>query len=169
MTSTSRSNVVSSFTVIKGALISETYATFKQWDLTRPTSENLAALKQTNAIGAKSDNWLRDVIFVIQRRFDPDGRDRALVTLASQGCPLEVWKPILLWHMTRDEFLLRDFLTNWLYDRFRQQQTRTRSEDVLSYLATLPSKGVDVAESWSRSTSMRVAQACSRSPQTLVC
>jgi len=153
----SRANVVSSFTIIKGALISETYAAFRQWDLTASLRENLAELKKTNAIGAKSVNWLRDVIFVIQRRFDPSGRDRTLVELAQADCSLAVWKPLLLWHMTRDEFLVCDFLVTWLYKRFREGAHRLRAEEVLPYLSLLATKGVVGGARWTASTSRRVA------------
>ena len=157
MTHTMRANVVSSFTVIKGALITETYTAFKHWDLSKTTNENLAELKQNNTIGAKSANWLRDVVFVLQRRFDPAGRDRTLVALASAGCPQDIWKPVLLWHMTRDEFLLRDFLINWLYARFREQVPRLQSDDLLPYLGELSSRRVEVAGKWSTNTAKRVA------------
>lgn len=157
MMAESRSNVVSSFTIIKGALVAETYAAFRQWDLTQPTSTNLRTLKEKNTIGARSANWLRDVVFVLQRRFDPEGRDRVLVELAARDCGIETWKPLLLWHMTRDEFLLRDFLTTWLFPRSRDGRARLRVDDVLPYLATLPSKTVEVESAWSISTSKRVA------------
>src|SRR4051812_7760864 len=98
-----RSNVVSSFTIIKGSLIDETYAAFQCWDLAQPKQENLRRLRDENPIGAASANWLRDVIFVISRRFDPDGRDRPLIKLAQDGLDREIWNPILLWHLTRDE------------------------------------------------------------------
>ncbi|MFH0979916.1 MAG: BrxA family protein [Planctomycetota bacterium] len=154
-----RSNVVSSFTIIKGALIPETYAAFGKWDLEKPTAANLAAMKERNTIGAKSANWLRDVVFVLQRRFDPSERDRTLVELAVGGCDIEIWKPLMLWHMTRDEFLLRDFLLNWLFPRFRDGGSRLRVDDVLPYLAALPAKGADVESAWSMNTSERVAAA----------
>lgn len=156
MTAVARSNVVSSFTIIKGALIPETYAAFRSWDLALPTSANLSELKRTNRIGAKSANWLRDVVFVIQRRFDPEGRDRALIELAA-GYGIEEWKPLMLWHMTRDEFLLRDFLINWLFPRFQDSTHRLRANDVLDYLSELSTKNVEVAAKWSESTSKRVA------------
>ena len=54
----------------------------------------------------------------MNRRLDPNGVDRPLVTLAQAGVPSTEWNPILLWHITRDEFLLRDFLVNWLYPQF---------------------------------------------------
>jgi hypothetical protein len=59
--------------------------------------------------------------------------------------------------MTRDEFLLRDFLTSWLYPRSRDYRSCLRIDDLLPYLAGLPSRGVSVANAWSTSTSKRVA------------
>lgn len=151
-----RATVVSSFTVIKGALVEETYAVFRQWDFDHSVDENLDGLKATNLIGAKSANWLRDVAFVLHRRFDPVGRDRALVELARAGCPIDVWKPILLWHMTRDEFLVRDFLVSWLYERFTTGTLRLRTHDLFPYLRGLHERGL-VAEPWKESTLQRVA------------
>ena len=48
----SRSNVVSSFTVVKGAMIEETYAVFAAWDFARSKRENLDRLRDENFIGA---------------------------------------------------------------------------------------------------------------------
>src|SRR4051812_23204215 len=114
MTEPSRSQSVSSFTIIKGALLDETYVAFRHWDWNRSTADNLLHMKEANTIGARSENWLRDVAFVLSRRFDPTRRDRPLAELAQARCSREVWRPLVLWHMTRDEFLVRDFLVNWL-------------------------------------------------------
>src|SRR5438309_11461847 len=95
-------------------MIPETYAVFSAWDFTHSKRENLSRLREENFIGASSTTWLRDVAKVLNRRFDPNGRDRALVILAKKGCDIEEWKPLVFWHITRDEFLLRDFLQNWL-------------------------------------------------------
>src|SRR6266446_4093845 len=125
----SRANIVSSFTIIKGTMIEETYAVFAAWDFARTKRENLDRLREENFIGASTTTWLRDVAKVLNRRFDPEGRDRALVTLAKTGWRLEEWKPILLWHVTRDEFLLRDFLQNWLYPAYKSGVFRLRPEE----------------------------------------
>jgi len=101
---------VSSFTVIKGSMVEETYGVFRDWDVDRSNEENLRQVRDDNTIGASSANWLRDVCKLLHRRFDPNGRDQALVRLAQVS--METWKPLLLWHMTRDEFQVRDFLTN---------------------------------------------------------
>lgn len=134
MKSGSRANVVSSFTIIKGAMIEETYAVFAAWDFADSKRENLNRLREKNFIGASSTTWLRDVAKVLNRRFEPDGRDRPLVTLAKSGCDLEEWKPLLLWHMTRDEFLVRDFLQNWLFPAYDSGAFRVRLEEVQTYL-----------------------------------
>jgi hypothetical protein len=155
---TSRASVVSSFTIIKGSLIDETYAAFQRWDLGRPKIDNLERIRANGALASASSNWTRDVSKVLNRRFDPTGRDRAVVELAKAGCDREVWKPILLWHMTRDEFLLRDFLVGWLYDRYIDGTYRIRTDDVVPYLQRLKKRrGVQVSGDWSEATTSRVA------------
>jgi hypothetical protein len=158
MTTTAKANAVSSFTIIKGALIPETYAVLRNWDLDKSASDNFDTLRQNNTVGAGSSNWLRDVIRAIRRRLDPGGRDRQLVRLAKSGCTLDVFKPILLWHITRGEFLLRDFLIHWLYPRFREDVPVLRPADVLPYLSRLTVSGTAVAGSWTETTARRVAQ-----------
>ena len=157
MNTSSRSNVVSSFTVVKGAMIDETHAVFSAWDFGRSKRENLDRLREENFIGASTATWLRDVAKVINRRFDPEGRDRALVMLAKNGCDLEEWKPLLLWHITRDEFLLRDFLQNWLYPAYESGTYRVRPEDLHMYLQSIRKRGGTIEHAWTESTLKRVA------------
>lgn len=154
----SRANAISSFTIIKGALIQETYAVFCDWDFRLSRLENLRRIREENSIGGSSSHWARDVAKVINRRFDPAGRDRPLVELAKAGMDRDSWKPILLFHMTRDEFLLRDFLVSWLYDQFIQGAFRLQTADVVVYLQTLgKKKGIEWSGQWSEKTTARVA------------
>jgi BrxA len=157
MRSSSRSNIVSSFTIIKGAMIEETYAVFASWDFARTKRENLDRLREENFIGASSNTWLRDIGKVINRRFDPDRRDRALVLLAKNGCDLDVWKPALLWHITRDEFLLRDFLQNWMFPAYDSGAFRVRPEELHTYLKGIGTRGATTEHAWSEQTIKRVA------------
>ncbi len=152
----SRASVVSSFSITKGALIEETYTVFRAWDFTKSLEENLDLVRRTNSVGAKSASWLVDIYKVLHRRFDPESRDRNLVELAQRGCPLEQWKPLLLWHMTRDEFLVRDFLVHWLYEHFTQGTLRVRAQDLWPYLRALHDKGL-VAEPWKENTLKRIS------------
>jgi len=156
--SSSRANVISSFTIIKGSLINETYAVFSGWDFDVSKAENLHRVREENPIGARSKSWARDIAWVLNRRFDPAGRDRPLVELSKAGMDQDSWKPILLFHMTRDEFLLRDFLVNWLYDQFIQGAFRLSTAHVVTYLQILSKKkGIEWSGRWSEKTTARVA------------
>jgi hypothetical protein len=94
---------------------------------------------------------------VINRRYDPGDRDRALVVLAKGGCALDEWRPIALWHMTRDEFLIRDFLQRWLFEAFEDGAFRVRPDELGSYLASLRERGGVIEHEWSDVTRDRVA------------
>jgi Putative inner membrane protein (DUF1819) len=152
-----RSMEISPFTIVKGSLISETYAAFRAWDLEATSTGNYRQLKSSNSIRAGSVNWLRDVVKVLHRRFDPADHDRALVLLAKADCPMDVWKPIVLWHMTRDEFLVRDFVVRWLSAEFEAGRYALRTEDVLDYFSTLASEPARQVAKWSEATKRRVA------------
>lgn len=157
MKSSSRANVASSFTAVKGAMIDETYAVFAAWDLERSKRDNLDRLRRENFIGASSATWLRDVAKVLNRRFEPTGRDRPLVVLAKHGLPIEEWKPLLLWHITRDEFLVRDFLETWLFAAYDSGTFRVRTQDVEKYLSGIGKRGATTEHAWSEQTTKRVA------------
>jgi hypothetical protein len=152
-----RGSIVSSFTIVKGAMIPETYEVLARWDFEESKKANLDRLRDENFIGAKSSTWLRDVAKVLNRRLDPGGRDRALVTLAKGGCSLDEWKPILLWHITRDEFLLRDFLINWLFVAYEEGVFRVRPEALHGYLKSISARGGETEHGWTETTLARVA------------
>jgi len=152
-----RSHVASSFTTVKGALIDETYAAFVGWDSRQSKRKNLDRLRAENYIGARSVTWLRDVAKVLNRRFDTEGRDRPLVLLAQHGLRIEEWKPLLLWHMTRDEFLVRDFLQTYLFNAYDAGVFRIRLEDVQAYLVSISERGAITEHAWSSQTTKRVA------------
>ena len=156
-----RQHVVSSYTIVKGSMLEETYVVMRDWDFDRSREENLRDVRDNNFIGARSANWLVEVCKVLHRRFNPNTVDRALPLLAKAGVSMEVWKPIQLWHMTRDEFLLRDFLTNWLYGEYQAGALAIRTDDVMPYLKGLHTKGL-VDEAWKDSTLKRVASALLR-------
>ena len=45
-----------------------------------------------------------------------------------------MWRPLMLWHMTRDEFLVRDFLEGWLFEAYEEGVYRLRPVDLHDYL-----------------------------------
>lgn len=153
-----RAMVVSSFTVIKGEQLHATYRAFAHWDLCASKKSNLDRLKAHDPIGTRTANWWRDFAWTINRRFDTDGRDRIIVELAQAGVSMDIWRPLVLWHMTRDEFLVRDFLTHWLYVQYTAGTWRVSVADVVPYLDALHCRdGVEIKDVWSPTTTERVA------------
>jgi Putative inner membrane protein (DUF1819) len=138
-------------------MIDETHTVFAAWELARSKRENLDRLREENFIGASAATWLRDVARVLNGRFEPDGRNRALVVLAKNGCDLDEWKPLLLWHITRDEFLLREFLQNWLYPAYEASAFRVRPEELHAYLRGVRNRRGTTEHAWTESTLKRVA------------
>jgi hypothetical protein len=158
-----RANIVSSYTIVKGSMIEESYTVLAAWDFAQSKKRNMDRLRRENFIEAKSDSWLRDVAKVFNRRFDPAGRDRALAILAKSGCDLEEWKPLLLWHLTRDEFLLKDFLIHWLFPTCYDSSAHcVQHEDLQIYLRNIGKRGGSTEHAWTGTTSHRVATALLR-------
>lgn len=152
-----RTNIVSSFTIIKGAMVRETYEVLANWDFELSKKANLDRLRDGNSIGATSSTWLRDVAKVFNRRLEPDGRDRPLAVLAQGEFPIDEWRPLLLWHITRDEFLLRDFLEFWLFGAYQDGAFRIRPDELHHYLASITDRGGSTEHAWTDSTISRVA------------
>jgi hypothetical protein len=152
-----RQHVVSSYTATKGAMIPETYEVLARWDFELDKKANLDRLRDENYIGASSVTWVNEVAKVINRRFEPAGRDRPLAILAQGGFPLEEWRPILLWHMTRDEFLVRDFLTSWLFTAYQDGVYRIAPDDLFEYVSTISQRGGQTEHAWTESSVKRVS------------
>src|ERR1700730_16576551 len=65
-------------------------------------------------------------------------------------------KPLLLWHMTRDEFLVRDFLQTFLFREYDSGAFRVHPEDVQSYLDSIGTRGATTEHAWTEETTKRV-------------
>jgi hypothetical protein len=59
--------------------------------------------------------------------------------------------------MTRDEFLLRDFLINWLFPTFVSGAYCVRTEDVYGHLRNVGRRGGIIEHAWTETTLVRVA------------
>ncbi|MFZ5501071.1 MAG: BrxA family protein [Candidatus Micrarchaeota archaeon] len=148
---------ISSFGIIKGPMIPESYACFRAWDWEHTKAQNFQKLRSENLVEAPTTAWLRDVSKALSSRFDPNGKDKPLTLLAQKDPGLESWKHLLLWHWAQDEYLLRMFLLDWLGPRLREGYVRFKPEDLLPALKKLWDKGGPVAEPWSEATTKRVA------------
>jgi hypothetical protein len=125
--------IVSTRLTRKGPLIEETYSAFSHWSLASTLQENLSRLERENPFGAKSERWLVEVTRTIYRRFR-GVHIRPLVLLAQAGCPLDVWKPCLLWHLGRRDLLYYLFSSDWLYPAYRSGVYALRTKDVVEFV-----------------------------------
>ncbi|HEX9606519.1 MAG TPA: BrxA family protein [Gemmatimonadaceae bacterium] len=158
----SRVNVVSFNSIARGGLVDETYALLSRWDFSVTREENFERALASNYIGIRSVSYLRDIVKALKRRLDPEGRERGLTVMAQRSAPAHIFKPCLLWHLTLDEFLLRDFLLNWLYPAFHEHALVVRSEQLHPFLRAIKSRGGQVKQHWTQLTIERAATALLR-------
>lgn len=149
---------VSSTSLIRGALVAETRAALAAWDLARPKRENLARLRETNPYGARSTSWAKKITAVLSQRFDPAGRDRPLVLLARGSCPVDVFRPVLLWHVARADALFHAFVVEWLYPAFDNGAHHVRPDELLAWVRGRSGSVGEVQRRWSDATRRRVAE-----------
>jgi len=119
--------------ISKGALIEETYQVFRQWDLQQSLAENLQEIKETNAIGARNQAWLQEIIWTLSSRLQVF-EYQALVVLAQGGFDLGKWKACLLWHLGTADALYWRFATEWLYPAHVAGHILLRANQVVPFV-----------------------------------
>jgi hypothetical protein len=128
--------IISTRLTRKGPLIDETFIAFQRWNLNESLSKNLSTLEEENPFGAKSERWMREVTRTLSTRFR-DIPIRPLVLLAQAGCPLDTWKPCLLWHLARRDLLYYQFGIDWLYPAYRSGVYALRTKDLVGFVQTI--------------------------------
>lgn len=149
--------VVSTRLTRKGPLIDETFIAFQRWDLHQSLGTNLSMLENENPFGAKSERWLKEVTRTLSTRFR-DIPIRPLVVLAQAGCPLDVWKPCLLWHLARRDFLYYRFGTDWLYSAYRSGVYALRTKDLVAFVQTITAGKLITSKQISEYGTIRLAR-----------
>lgn len=142
--------------LIRGPLISDTLQALQGWDLEASKRANLDQLRQSNCIGAPTQAWLKKVCSALSSRFDPAGRDRALVLAARTGTGQRYWKPLLLWHLANSDQLLGDGL-RWSAQVYSDGGDLLQTNQALSWLEGTGFQGHPEVADWSESTRQRVA------------
>ena len=67
------------------------------------------------------------------------------------------WRPVQLWHISRKDELLREFLANWAFGRREQGIVVLTVDSVVEYLHTLVKGRLGSVDSWKDNTYRRVA------------
>jgi len=150
-------SLLSSYLAIKGPLSESTFRAFSAWDLSLSASENIDRLKQSNSVGASSSGWLGQFIRVLKRRYELDGADRSLIQLVHRGWHIDDWRPAQLWHISRNDDLLRMFLSEWLFEQHEKGIVLVTVDSVLEYLKGMTKKHLGSETVWTPVTLRRVA------------
>lgn len=148
---------LSSYLAIKGPFIETTFRAFSGWDLAATPKDNFEQIQQTNAVGASSDAWLKQFIKVLKIRYDLLDLDRRLIELVQSGWHIEDWRPVQLWHISRKDELLREFLASWAFDRREQGIVVLTVDSVVDFLHALVKERLGSVDSWKENTYRRVA------------
>jgi hypothetical protein len=142
--------------LIRGPLVSDTLQALQGWELEASKRANLEQLRQTNSIGAPTQAWLKKVCSALSSRFEPAGRDRALVLAARTETGQRHWKALLLWHLANSEQLLGDGL-RWSAQVHRDGADLLQTDQALAWLEGTSSQGHPEVTEWSEATRKRVA------------
>ena len=118
----------------KGALIGETYAAFREWDLSFSIRENLQEIREGNLIGAGNDSWLREVLLTISSRFDKTEDLEPLVITAKGDLSIDIWKACLLWHVGNIDELYFRFASDWLFIQYKDGAFFLRSDEAVPFV-----------------------------------
>lgn len=142
--------------LIRGPLVSDTLQALQGWELEASKRANLEQLRQTNSIGAPTQAWLKKVCSALSSRFEPAGRDRALVLAARTETGQRHWKSLLLWHLANSEQLLGDGL-RWSAQVHRDGADLLQTDQAFAWLEGTSSQGHPEVTEWSEATRKRVA------------
>ena len=142
--------------LIRGPLVSDTLQALQGWELEASKRANLEQLRQANSIGAPTQAWLKKVCSALSSRFEPAGRDRALVLAARTETGQRHWKSLLLWHLANSEQLLGDGL-RWSAQVHRDGADLLQTDQALAWLEGTSSQGHPEVTEWSEATRKRVA------------
>lgn len=126
---------VNSYVAVSGALVAEFRAILSDWDISKPARVNAAQSEAIQSLSKGSEKLAAFLAKATLQRFELPGRDEALVTLAQRGCPMDAWRPIMLWHVSEHDALVRSFLEDWLYPAHRDARASLRAADLRDFVA----------------------------------
>lgn len=118
----------------KGALIEETYAAFRNWDLSIAFRKNIESIRENNPIGAANQKWLHEILTTLSSRFEKHESIEPLVLLARGNLPIYKWRACLLWHIGNLDEIYYSFATEWLFPQYREGAYLLRTEDALPFV-----------------------------------
>lgn len=126
---------ISTRSLRKGALIEETYAICRAWDLGAGYATNIDLIRSQNVVGAANRAWLGEVVVTFSQRFPDADAVAPLVTMAQGKVALETWSTCLLYHIAARDALYFIYATDFLFPAFAQGTAFLRTSDVLPFVS----------------------------------
>ena len=142
--------------LIRGPLVTDTLQALQGWELEASKRANLNEIGASNSIGAPTQAWLKKVCSALSSRFEPAGRDRALVLATRTTTGQRHWKPLLLWHLANSDRLLGAGLS-WSAQIYSAGGDLLQTEQALAWLEGTGSQEHPEVAAWSEATRKRVA------------
>lgn len=141
-----------------GALLADTKTLFTHWSEPHSVTENLERFRRDNLFGKTSRSRVEDILAIFRQRYLADTQlTKALTALVKGHFPVKSLDSVLYFHAAQSDWLLHDFVTEFLAARHQQGRTDLDIEHVQAVLAQWVREGKTTGH-WSEGTIIRVAQ-----------
>jgi hypothetical protein len=154
----SQTMIYTSKIIKAGALLADTKTLFTHWSEPHSVAENLERFRRDNLFGKTSRSRVEDILAIFRQRYLADAQlTRALIALVKGHLPAKSLDSVLYFHAAQSDWLLHDFVTEFLAARHQQGRNDLDIEDVQAVLAQWVREGKTTGQ-WSEGTIIRVAQ-----------
>lgn len=128
--------IVTNRLIRTGALVEETRVVMRNWDPELGVRENLHGARRKNLIGLRSEALAKVIFATLHRRLSllPPEELSALARLANRSVEPGVWQAVLHWHGARVDRLYYEFVTDWLYNQYRQDVAAVATQDIIPHV-----------------------------------
>ncbi len=144
-----------------GSLTSEQFLFYeirivsKQYLEGKSIDEIIEDIKRDNLFQYPTERKISKLARACQRRIDALGNEKLVYELAN--APAEVAKQVNLYAMMRYNRLVREFMTDLIGEKYRQQDFSYTKKDINIFFSRLREQNDDIA-AWSEQTIMKLKQ-----------
>ena len=140
------------------ALLKDTKIFLSHWAEGLTTDENIQRAAEANRFGRPARSYVKQFLAAFKERYIfGDERDEALRTMVRKGRDEAVVNRILYYHTVLADFLLYDFVADYLFDRHSRGNSYIITKDAEQHIKKLAHEGKTGAP-WSDSVCNRVAR-----------
>lgn len=139
-------------------MVTDTRLLLSRWRPDKTVSENLTQLRDENPFGKASRSRVDDILPIFRRRYLFDPRvANSLALLEQSRFPQDAFKQLLYFYTVRADELLRAFVLEALWERYKRGQRDLPRDEVITLLGEWVDTGRTTTR-WGHETIERVAQ-----------